>query len=98
MKKFVISFGRGLIDFSAWLWVIAIIVCGVIALFNDVGIGLAILFCGLIIFVISYYLIYLFISINDNLTEINQNLAPKQEDEPIKEENIGLNGKVYKEN
>lgn len=97
MKKFVISFGRGLIDFSAFLWIIAIVLCGVIALFNDVGVGLAILFGGTIIFVISYYLIYLAIAINDNLTEINRNLAPKQEEKEITEADIGLNGKVYKQ-
>ena len=99
MKKFVIGLGNGLIDFAAIISLILIIVSGGFALFSDASVFGAVLVwaVGLIVYVMLFYTLYLFISINDNLTEINKKLAPKQE-EKITIENTGLNGKTYKEN
>ena len=75
MKHFVIKTGNGLIEFSAWLWIIIIIVSGIVVLFNDFITGILILLIGFILFIFVYYTIFLVISINDNLTEINQKLG-----------------------
>lgn len=75
MKNFVIDCGRGLIDVSAWVIIIAIIIgsccCG----------ALGILICplGILTFVIIYYFLYLLIDIRDNLQEINSKLNTDEE-------------------
>ena len=80
IKKFVISCGRGLIDGSALLCVIAIVIAGIVTLLENVAVGLAILVGGTMSFVVFYYMVYLLISINDNLTEINNKLGNKKEE------------------
>lgn len=68
MKKFIVDFGRGLIDFSAWVVLAVIIVAGIMSFFsNEPLLGIGILCIGLILFVASYYFIYLFIDIRDLL-------------------------------
>lgn len=99
MKKFVIGLGNGLVDFAAIITFLAIIICGFAALFSDASVFGALLVwaVGLIVYVMLFYTLYLFISINDNLTEINKKLTLEKEETPITIENTGLNGKVYKE-
>lgn len=70
MKNFIVDFGRGLIDFSAWVVLILILVVGIITLFTQPLAGIGILLIGLVLFTSFYYLIYLFIDIRDLLKEI----------------------------
>lgn len=69
MKDFIVNFGRGLIDFSAWAIFLLIFIGGIFMLFLNPLIGIAILLIGTIIFVTFYYLLYLFIDIRDLLKE-----------------------------
>lgn len=74
MKKFVVDFGRGLIDFSAWIVLIVIIISGIISFVTAPLVGFSIIFLGLVLFVAFYYLIYLFVDIRDLLKEfVEQN-------------------------
>lgn len=97
MKKFIIDTGNGLIEFSAWLWLIIIVIAGFIGLINNILNGIAIWLIGFIFFVFLYYTIFLVIDIADNLRDINKKLSPIEKEKEIKPEQIGLNGKVYKE-
>lgn len=94
MKKIIIDFGKGLIDISAIIWLLIIslglIIAFVITSSQDSFIamivtGIAAL-VGLIIFVLSYFLLYLLIDINDNLIEINSKLQSKSLKKKSKEE------------
>lgn len=70
MKKFVVDFGRGLIDFSAWIVLIVIVLTGIFLFGTEPVGGFLTIFLGLILFVAFYYLIYLFVDIRDLLKEI----------------------------
>lgn len=70
MKKFIVNWGRGLIDFCSWAVLILIILSGVICLFANPFLGIGILLIGLILFIALSYLLYLFIDIRDLLKEI----------------------------
>ena len=72
MKKFIVDFGRGLIDFSAWIVLLLILISGIIMLFANPLAGIGTILIGLIIFVAIYYLIYLLIDIRDLLKEVAQ--------------------------
>ncbi len=70
MKKFIVDFGRGLIDFSAWIVLLLIVISGIVILFANPLAGIGTLLLGLIIFIAFYYLIYLLIDIRDLLKEV----------------------------
>lgn len=70
MKKFIVNFGRGLIDFSAWVVLLLIVISGIVILFANPLAGIGTLLLGLIIFIAFYYLIYLLIDIRDLLKEV----------------------------
>lgn len=70
MKKFIVEFGRGLIDVSAWIVLIFIVLIGIVSLFTNPLAGIGIIVIGLIMFVAFYYLLYLFIDIRDLLKAI----------------------------
>lgn len=72
MKKFIVDFGRGLIDFSAWIVLLLILISGIVMLFANPLAGIGTILIGLIIFVAIYYLIYLLIDIRDLLKEVAQ--------------------------
>ena len=72
MKKFIVTFGRGLIDFSAWIVLLLILISGIVMLFANPLAGIGTILIGLIIFVAIYYLIYLLIDIRDLLKEVAQ--------------------------
>lgn len=83
MKKFVVSFGKNLINITAWLWILIIVVFTVVAFINvptdeNSGIACSVIvltsLTAIVVFVITYFLLYLFIDINDNLTEINKKI------------------------
>ena len=75
MKKFIVDFGRGLIDFSAWIVLLLILISGIVMLFANPLAGIGTILIGLIIFVAIYYLIYLLIDIRDLLKEVAQKKA-----------------------
>lgn len=100
MKKFIIQTGKGLIEVSAWLFILIIIIAGFAALLNDFLTGIATWLIGFILFVFIYYSIFLIIDIDDNLTEINKKLEYPEiniSDNKPQIKNIGLNGKEYKD-
>ena len=74
MKKIVIYIGRNLIDFSACITFITLLIYSIVTMLRNFELGFKILLIGLIIFTFLYYFLYLIISINDNLTEINSKL------------------------
>lgn len=86
MKKFIIKFGRVLLDISAYI-VLSIILVGIgISCFFPMSfdgetsgwnffIPVLIAIFAFIAFVCTYFFLYLFIDINDNLTEINEKLV-----------------------
>lgn len=76
IKNFVLKTGRGIIDFSAVLWLIFLwfIVMAVFQMEN-LALGMAIFIICFVIFIMSYFTLYLLISINDNLIEINKNTS-----------------------
>lgn len=88
MKKFIVDFGRGLIDFSAIILLVIIFLGTIGAMGLSLGTEnwffsiLYALLMGIVfflIFVISYYLLYLFIDIRDNLEELNKNVKELNE-------------------
>lgn len=70
MKKFVVNCGKTIIDVSAWISVIIIVIAGL----ATGAMALLVIPIGILCFVIIYYLLYLAIDIRDNLQEINQSL------------------------
>lgn len=76
IKNFVLKTGRGIIDFSAVLWLIFLwfIVMAAFQMEN-LALGMAIFIICFVIFIMSYFTLYLLISINDNLIEINKNTS-----------------------
>ena len=72
MKGFVVGLGRYLIDLCAWLYLLGL----VIMVINEMGLGVAnailSLVVGLVVFVFIFYLLYLLMSINDNLQAIRK--------------------------
>ena len=72
MKGFFFFLGRYLIDICAWLYLLGL----VIMVINEMGLSAAnavlSLVVGLIVFVFIFYLLYLLMSINDNLQAIRK--------------------------
>lgn len=82
MKKFVVDFGRGLIDFSAWIVLTVIILVGLFLFTTEPLAAFFEILIGLILFVAFYYLIYLFVDIRDLLRELveqNKNSIDKDD-------------------
>ena len=76
IKNFVLKAGRGIIDFSAVLWLIFLWFIGMAAFqMENLALGMAIFIICFVIFIMSYFTLYLLISINDNLIEINKNTS-----------------------
>ena len=86
IKEFVLTAGRGLIDFSAIILLIFLFLLGAVSFQSSyIWQGLLIVLIGLIIFVLSYFTIYLLISINDNLKEINEKINYNERDNSYEE-------------
>lgn len=73
MKNFIVNCGNGLINFCAWLLLIIIVLLGIGYMFTNAGVGLGILIGGFIVFVLSFYFLYMLMDIRDNLKEIKNN-------------------------
>lgn len=76
MKKFVTEFGRGLIDLFAVIVLIGIVVMSLDAFHSsNPASGITILVVGMIVFILTFYLLYLLIDIKDNTSSINNLLT-----------------------
>lgn len=75
MKEFILETGRCLLDIAAFIIFLLIIVISIICMVNyDFGTGFGIFLVATIIFIISFYSLYLLVGIYDNLEQINQKL------------------------
>ena len=82
IKNFVLKTGRGIIDFSAILWLIFLWFIGMAAFqMENLALGMAIFIICFVIFIMSYFTLYLLISINDNLIEINKNTRREENED-----------------
>lgn len=73
IKSFIMNCGRNVIDISASLIFLCIVISGIIILFIQPVTAIIILIFGSIIFAGSLYFLYLFIDINDKLDKIIEN-------------------------
>ena len=75
IKNQIVSCGRKLIDILAWITLVAIIIGAIGASITNESMGLAFWIIGPIIYIFTFYWIYLFIDIRDKLEIIitNQN-------------------------
>lgn len=78
MKNFVVGLGRYLIDIGAFLYLIALVIMTVNAMSLGFANGILILIGGLVFFVFIFYLLYLLMSINDNLQAIRQRVEKEK--------------------
>lgn len=80
MKKFVLLIGKGLIDFTAWfvfLLIVALLFYTTFLMVDQIELKIVIWIVSLIILLLmvsTFFLIYLFIDINDNIRYIKENL------------------------
>ena len=79
MKNFIVGCGRVLIDIGAWIILLAILIFGIVLLFQQPLAGLGVLIIGTIVFVSVFYLLYLFIDIKDKLDIIVENQIKNKE-------------------
>ncbi len=70
MKDFIVNCGNGLINFCACLLLIIIVLCGIGCMFTNPIVGLGVLIGGFIVFVLSFYFLYMLMDIRDSLIEI----------------------------
>ena len=74
MKNFVVKFGGFIVDIMAILTLIGLIISTVMMIGSQgLWAGLGVLWAGLVSFVFVFFLIYLVMSINDNLTNAEMN-------------------------
>lgn len=104
MKKFIIKSGKTIINITAYLWLFAILVFAIGAIFADnseFNVTLTIwvsCIIALISFVVSYFLIYLLMDINDNLIEINIKTSFKPESVNERQNENDIPDKILKDN
>ena len=72
MKKFVVKFGGIIVDIMAIITLIGLIISTVMMISSQgLWAGLSVLWAGLVSFVFVFFLIYLVMSMNDKLSNIN---------------------------
>ncbi len=71
MKRFVVKFGGIFVDIMAVLTLIGLIISTVMMVSSQgLWAGLSVLWAGLVSFIFVFFLIYLVMSINDKLSDI----------------------------
>lgn len=71
MKKFVVKFGGIIVDIMAILTLIGLVISTVMMIGSQgLWAGLSVLWAGLVSFIFVFFLIYLVMSINDKLSNI----------------------------
>ena len=78
MKNFVVGLGRYLIDIGAFLYLIALVIAAIYAMAYGFANGISVFVVGLIFFVFIFYVLYLLMSINDNLQAIRQRVEKEK--------------------
>lgn len=78
MKKFVISTGNSIIGFIAWLILVSLISISIIMMFSSFWIGFGVLILGFIIYIFSFYFLYMVISIEESLKNIEINTKKEE--------------------
>ena len=72
MKNFVVKFGGFIVDIMAILTIIGLIISTVKVIgAQGLWAGLGVLWAGLVSFIFVFFLIYLVMSINDKLTNVD---------------------------
>ncbi len=72
MKKFVVKFGGYIVDIMAVLTLVGLIISTVMMIGSQgLWAGLSVLWAGLVSFIFVFFLIYIAMSINDKLTNMN---------------------------
>ena len=71
MKKFVVKFGGIIVDIMAVLTLVGLVISTVMMVGSQgLWAGLSVLWAGLVSFIFVFFLIYLVMSINDKLSNI----------------------------
>ena len=72
MKNFVIKFGGAIVNIMAFITLIGLVVSTVkVVNLQGFWAGMGVLWAGLVSFVFVFFLIYLLMSVNDKLTNMN---------------------------
>lgn len=71
MKKFVVKYGSVVVNIIAILTFIGVVISGVTVVMNQgIWAGLLSLWAGIVGFVLAFFMIYLVMSINENLANL----------------------------
>lgn len=78
MKNFVVKYGGFIVNIVAFFTLIGVFISGVMVMMNQ-GLlaGIISLWGGIVAFVVAFFMIYLVMSINDNLADLNDKLSGK---------------------
>ncbi len=72
MKNFVVKFGRYIVDIMAILTLIGLVISTIMVIgAQGLWAGLGVLWAGLVSFIFVFFLIYLVMSINDHLSNVD---------------------------
>lgn len=78
MKNFVVKYGGFIVNIVAFFTLIGVLISGVMVMINQgIWAGLLSLWGGIVAFVIAFFMIYLVMSINDNLKSLNEKINSK---------------------
>lgn len=73
MKNFVVKYCGFFINIAALITIIGLIISTVkVTLYQGFMAGMGVLWAGIVSFIFVYFLIYLVMSINENLAELNE--------------------------
>lgn len=75
MKNFVVKYGGFIVNIVAFFTLIGVFASSVMVMMNQgFWAGIISLWGGIVAFVVAFFMIFLVISINDNISEINKKL------------------------
>ncbi|MBQ4123212.1 hypothetical protein IJD44_05775 [bacterium] len=78
MKNFVVKYGGFIVNIVAFFTLIGVLFSGIMVMMNQgMWAGLLSLWGGIVAFVVAFFMIYLVMSINDNLREMNSKTNSK---------------------
>lgn len=78
MKNFVIRYCGFFINFAAFFTIVGLLVSAVkVMYYQGFMVAISVLWAGIVSFIFVYFLIYLVMSINEILTELNEKLSNK---------------------
>lgn len=76
MKNFVVKYGGFIVNIVAFFTLIGVVISAIMVMMNQgLWAGILSLWGGIVAFVIAFFMIYLVMSINDNLTEMNNKIS-----------------------